>query len=59
MVAKEVSDNVKKQQYHQIWLLPGFLTMSEKYIVYRPLKRLKRLKCSLGLKINILLTQEC
>ena len=59
MVAKKVSVNVKKQQYHQIWLLPEFLTMSEKYIVYRPLKRLKRLKYSLGLKINILLTQEC
>ena len=58
MVSKEVSVNVKKQQYHQIWLLPGFLTMSEKCILYRPLKRLKRLKYSLGLGLNILLTQE-
>ena len=58
MVAKEVSVNVKKQQYHQIRLLPGFLTMSQKCILYRQLKRLKRLKYSLGLGLNILLTQE-
>ena len=46
MVAKEVSVTVKTKKYFQIWLIPRFSIMSEKYRTYRPLKHQKRLKAS-------------
>ena len=48
----------KNQKYLQIWLLPRFPIMSEKCIIYRPLKHQKSLKTIKGVswckKLNII-----
>ena len=56
---KESFCQSKYQKYFQIWFFPRFSIMSEKCIIYRPMKHHKRLKNSLKLELNFLLMQEC
>ena len=56
---KESFCQSKNQKYFQIWFFPRFSIMSEKCIIYRPLKHHKRLKNSSKLELNFLLMHEC